>query len=148
MFNIKLCHPDAIIPDKAYDGDAGYDLYACEDIKILPNKRYFVPVGIKTEFPANYVCLIKDRSSTTKNYFCVAGVIDSGFRGSWLVQIIGRKKYAIKKGEKIAQFLVLPCWNGKLNIVDEVSDSERGNKKLGSSGKHRRKKYDRQNNTK
>ena len=132
---IKLNHPQAKMPDKAYAGDAGFDLYACEQVVLEKDKRALIPTGIQTEFSKGFVALIRDRSSTPKTHICVAGVIDSGYRGEWFVQVIGRKKHVIKPGDKIAQFLIMPIFDGNLIQVDYLNENtERGRKKLGSSG--------------
>ncbi|MFW6129564.1 MAG: hypothetical protein ACOC56_00180 [Atribacterota bacterium] len=138
---IELSHPNAKMPTVAYKGDAGWDLYSCEDVYIIKNERFFIPIGIKTEFPPGYVCLVRDRGSTTETHFCVAGVIDSGFRGEWLVQVIAREDHLIKVGDKIAQFLILPVYNGlnvcQVNNNKIEENSERGEKMLGSSNEHK-----------
>jgi dUTP pyrophosphatase len=133
FIHVRLNHPLAKLPDRAYSGDAGFDLYSCEYILIEEGKRHLIPIGIQTEFPEGYVCLIRDRSSTPETHICVAGVIDSGYRGDWFVQVIGRKKCLIKPGDKIAQFLILPVFTGNLVQVENLSSSERGAKNLGSS---------------
>lgn len=133
FFNVKLHHPDAKMPTMAYEGDAGWDLYASQKVEMDPWERYLVPTGIKTEFSPDYVALIRDRGSGPKTHIVVAGVIDAGYRGEWFVQVFSTKEWKIFPGDKIAQFLVMPVWSGVMNQVEELSDSERGEKRLGSS---------------
>lgn len=132
-FNVKLIHKDAKMPTKAYEGDAGYDLYASQDVEMMEDRRYLIPLGIKTEFPSGYVALVRDRGSGPKTHFCVAGVIDAGYRGEWFVQVFATKDWNILAGDKIAQVLIIPVWDGIMTQVEELNESERGEKKLGSS---------------
>jgi dUTP pyrophosphatase len=133
VFNVKLYHVGAKMPTIAYEGDAGWDLYASQDVSMKQGERYLIPTGIKTEFTPGYVALIRDRGSGPKTHIVVAGVIDAGYRGEWLVQVFATQTKDIFQGEKIAQFLVMPVWSGEMNIVEELSNSERGEKRLGSS---------------
>ena len=132
-FNVKLVHYEAKMPTVAYEGDAGWDLYASERVWLSKWERHLIPTGIKTEFSPGYVALIRDRGSGPKTHVTVAGVIDAGYRGEWFVQVFGVKDWTIFPGDKIAQFLILPVWTGKMYQVEELNDSERGEKKLGSS---------------
>lgn len=132
-FNVKLDHPNAKMPTIAYSGDAGWDLYASQDLGMMEGERYLIPTGIKTEFSPGYVALVRDRGSGPKTHFVVAGVIDAGYRGEWFVQVFATKDWKISAGDKIAQFLVMPVWSGTMLQVEELSDSERGEKRLGSS---------------
>jgi dUTP pyrophosphatase len=132
-FNVMLDNPDAQLPTIAYEGDAGWDLYASKYVNMIKRERYLIPTGIKTEFSKGYVALVRDRGSGPKTHFVVAGVIDSGYRGEWFVQVFATKDHIIYPGDKIAQFLVMPVWSGVMNQVIELGDSERGEKRLGSS---------------
>lgn len=131
--NIKLIHPEAKMPTIAYEGDAGYDLYASEKLVMKKGKRCFIKTGISTEFPKGYVCVIKDRGSGPKTHITCAGVIDSGYRGEWLVQIVPQKDWTILSGDKVAQFLAVRVHTRNPKQVMFLSNSERGDKKLGSS---------------
>jgi dUTP pyrophosphatase len=137
-FHVELVHPKAKMPTRAYSGDAGLDLYSVETAVLWPGKQAKIGVGIKTEFPEGYYAQIFDRGSmAAKGLVTIAGVIDAGYRGEWLVQVInlGEKVITIKEGEKFAQVVILPVWSGQPYKVDYVNESERGEGKLGSSGK-------------
>jgi dUTP pyrophosphatase len=81
---------EAIIPSK-WDEDAGYDIYGCwadENIVIQPHETLLLPAGIASAFPSSYVMILKERGSTG----CIgisqrSGVIDSGYRGEWMVPV-------------------------------------------------------------
>lgn len=153
---------DAKIPTKRVE-DAGYDIYASfkeEEMIIMPHETRMIPTGIKSAFSSDYVAVLKERGSTgTKGIGQRCGVIDSGFRGQWLVPltnhndkplVITKKKEAINSGatkdlilypytKAIAQILFLPVPVMDTQDVDEDTinsvESERGNGKLGSSNK-------------
>lgn len=82
--------PEAIIPTKRLE-DGGYDVYACFDDDLLiipPHKTVIVPTGIASAFNHNFVALLAERGSTgTKGIGQRSGVIDSGYRGEWMVPI-------------------------------------------------------------
>lgn len=83
-------HPDAKIPYKEIE-DAGYDIYAAFDedyIEIKPHETVMIPTGLCSAFSSEYVMILKERGSTgTKGIGQRSGVIDSGYRGQWLVPI-------------------------------------------------------------
>lgn len=80
----------AIIPSKR-DEDAGFDIFPCFDedfILIKPNTTVKIPTGICSAFDKDYVCIMKERGSTgSKGIGQRSGVVDSGYRGEWLVPI-------------------------------------------------------------
>lgn len=85
LIPIEFCHEDAKMPTYAHVTDAGMDIYALEDIDILPGETKLIPTGIKMAIPNGYAMLIHPRSGTslkTKLRICNSiGLIDSGYRG-------------------------------------------------------------------
>jgi len=77
---IKRLSKDALLPQKKYPNDAGYDLYANGDYWLAPKEELIIPLGIAIEIPDGYVGIIKEKSGI-ENLIVGAGVIDSGFRG-------------------------------------------------------------------
>ena len=135
---IKLESSDATVPTKGYEGDAGFDVRAVEDVKSLAHKQCEVNCGIKIAIPKGYFGLILTRSSYGKQQIQVHhGVIDSGYRGliSVLVYNLSNKTFKINKGDKIAQLVILPVPNMKFKKVVELPNSKRGEKGFGSTGK-------------
>jgi len=135
---IKLDDSNAVVPTKGYEGDAGFDLRAIEDVTILPHKQCEVNCGIKIAIPKGYFGLILTRSSYGKQQIQVHhGVIDSGYRGliSVFIYNLSDKPFSIKKGDKIAQLVILPVPNMKFKKVVELPNSKRGEKGFGSTGK-------------
>lgn len=144
---IKKVSDDAVLPTKAYQYDAGIDLYSCEDKTIKAGDLSLINTGIAMEIPAGYVGLIWDRSSVgSKGVHRFAGVIDSGYRGEIKVCMhnsshgrgwwpYDHTKYKIKSGDKIAQIIIHKIPEITLTEVDELSESNRGKLGFGSSDK-------------
>ena len=151
----------AHIPKKR-DEDAGYDIYPCFDepyMRIEPHTTVIIPSGILSSFPKEYVAILKERGSTgTRGIGQRAGVIDSGYRGEWLISttnhnelplIIAKKEYLAENEfpdcliypyeKAICQAVFVPL--AQLEAVEVSPDeilaiaSDRGTGKLGSSGK-------------
>ncbi len=142
---VKKLHPDAKIPTRAYNGDLGFDLYALEDTTLpAVNENGGLPVtlvrtGIAVELPRGWGAFIKDRSSMAvkKRIHTVAGVIDNGYRGEVKVAVVNLsgKIVTIKKGERFAQLVPVPLYDGIAIEVEELTDTERGEGGFGSSDK-------------
>ncbi len=135
---VKLLHPLAQPPSRAKAGDAGFDLSTVEGIALQPGRRHVCPLGFATEFPASWVGLVRDRSSLGgRGLQCLAGVIDSTYRGEWKVILLNtsNEEISIKAGQRIAQCLFLPVPEVEVTVVDELSDSQRGHGGFGSTGK-------------
>ena len=147
---IKKVHPNAVLPTYAKDGDAGMDLTA--------TSKYFdeygnicYGVGLAFEIPKGYVGLIFPRSSICKNQLLLSnavGVVDSGYRGEISVRFkpsiaLDNDKYAVTEriypvyniGERVAQIIVMPYPQIQFELVEELSQTERGEDGYGSSGK-------------
>ena len=132
---VKLLHPEARLPTRAYPGDLGYDLYALKRVILEPLRPTAVPTGIAVEFPEGWGAFIKDRSSMAlKGVHTLAGVIDSGYRGEIRVVMVAlRGRVVIEAGQKIAQ--MVPVKVVEWDVVEgELSDSEREGRGFGSSG--------------
>jgi deoxyuridine 5'-triphosphate nucleotidohydrolase len=135
---IKKLHDYAIVPTKAYNGDAGYDLYAVEPLYLKPGETGGVSTGIAMELPEGYHAFIWGRSSMGKKGFDVyGGVIDNSYRGELIVQLhSSRSDYTqINKGDKVAQLIIQKVPHFPIDVVNQLSDSDRGEKGFGSSGK-------------
>lgn len=127
---IKRLSKDALLPTKKYPNDAGYDLYASVDCWIAPEEELIVPLGFAIEIPEGYFGLIKEKSGI-KDLMVGAGVIDSNYRGEVKVKLrnLSSKYYfAMAFWNKIAQLLILPCPAFEIEEVEELSETERGEK--------------------
>jgi len=128
--NFKFLCADAKLPDRSGDsGNAGCELCCVEDIVFKPNSEMLVRTGLACEFPQGYVMIIKDKSGRRwkSKLQTGAGVIDSGYRDEIMVVLrnIGDKDVLLKKGERIAQFIIVPVWDGlpkQVDVLDMSSD--------------------------
>jgi len=127
------------IPSYAYKGDAGLDLYSNEEKILIPNYRTEIKTGIAIEIPKDYVGLVWDKGSLPLKHGIktMGGVFDSGFRGEYKIILVNlsSKPFEIKKGMKIAQLLIQKVEHSKIIEAKKLSPTERGEKRLGSSGK-------------
>ncbi|MBI4919937.1 dUTP diphosphatase [Candidatus Azambacteria bacterium] len=138
ILKIQKIDSNASAPNYATKGDAGLDFYSAEDIVLKPGQRQAVNTGIKMEIPAGYVGLVWDKSGLAlKNGIkTMAGVVDAGYRGEIKIVLInfGNEDFIVKKGFKIAQMLIQKIEEPTIEIVEELSDSERSENGFGSTG--------------
>ena len=127
----------AVMPCLAHAADAGYDLFSREDVTILPNSRALIDTGVHIAIPEGYEGHIRSRSSVMVKKGCLTdGTIDSGYTGSIGVILfnLSGELVEIKKGEKIAQIVIERVYTPKLEQVDELEATERGDSGFGSTG--------------
>ncbi|HTV07269.1 MAG TPA: hypothetical protein VME86_18000 [Acidobacteriaceae bacterium] len=164
MLRVKLLHPEARVPTVVHAGsDLGFDLYSIEDIVLEPGIPTKIRTGIAIEGPPGWGFILGDRSSmAAKGVTYAGGRIDAGYRGEILVCLINvnQPRYSLRairndqgcitdvslertdvsvpiyKGDKIAQISPFQA-NTHLSVAvsDELSDSSRGAKGFGSSGR-------------
>lgn len=136
---VKRLKPDAVLPTYAHPGDVGMDLYSLEEYTLKPGERKVFDLGFAIEFDIGYAAIVKDKSSLPKNggIHTMGGVYDAGYRGEYNAQLInlGQEPYKIEKGNKIAQLIIYPVVIAELEETDELSGSERGGGRFGSTGK-------------
>lgn len=142
QIKVKKLHPDAKLPTKVYEGDLGYDLYAYDpkiDSHIVIDKYLQkIPTGIAIELPEGYGAVIKDKSSLAKyGLKILGGVIDNGYKGEIIVFIFNTFHYPYKfnRGDKIAQLILIPLVNFPVVEVSQLTETLRGDKGFGSSGR-------------
>lgn len=130
-------HPDAKTPTRAHESDAGNDLYALEDFTIYAGETLLVKTGIAVALPEHAYGQISGRSSLAKNgIFVTGGVIDSSYRGAISVILnscAGNVMMHYKKGDKIAQLIVLPILEVTWKEVETLDTTVRGSNGFGSS---------------
>tara|TARA_R110000851_G_scaffold230477_1_gene383215 strand:+ start:71 stop:490 length:420 start_codon:yes stop_codon:yes gene_type:complete len=138
MLPIKRLTRTATTPTKANESDAGFDLYADENIILKTGETSLVSTGVSMAIPVGNVGLIWDRSSMgVKGIHRFAGVIDSGYRGEVKVCLHNASKddYRIECGNRIAQILIQSITQIELKEVTDLDNTERGGEGFGSSGK-------------
>ena len=134
---IRKLDASAILPDRAYEHDAGLDLYCLGKFELLSGETKPISTGVAMEIPQGYVGLVRDRSSLGKRGITVlAGVVDSGYRGEIAVVLhnLSIERHSFEAGAKIAQMLLLPVSTMAVVEVEELASSERGGRGFGSSG--------------
>ena len=144
VLKIKKLRDDAKIPFRATDGSAGMDLYACIDeaVEIRQQEIRVMPRGFAIELEsADYVAYIYARSGLAiKNGIAPAncvGVIDSDYRGEICVGLLNQteKAFTVNPEERIAQMVISPVILPTIEVVDELSNTQRGAGGFGSTGK-------------
>jgi len=137
---IQRLRPDAVLPGRAYSGDAGLDLSSCERVELAPGERALVPTGLAVAIPEGYAGFVQPRSGlATKHGISIVntpGLVDSGYRGELLVNLVNtdkREAFVVEPGMRIAQLVILPVPELDLVEVDELPESERGVRGFGSS---------------
>ena len=138
---VKKVRDDAVVPARAYAGDAGMDLTACERVELAPGARALVPTGLAVAIPDGYAGYVQPRSGLAAKHGIsivnTPGLVDSGYRGELLVNLVNHddeRAFVIEPGMRIAQLVILQVPPVELVEVDELPDSERGADGFGSSG--------------
>ncbi len=139
QLKVKKLSREAKLPQYVKPGDAGMDLFALEETILAPGQFVGVATGIAMEIPEGYVGLIWDKSglSIKHGLKTLGGVVDAGFRGEVKVGIInlGSEEYKIEKGHKVAQMLIQKVEHMEIEESESLSETDRGEKGFGSSGK-------------
>ena len=150
----KKIHPDAKLPVKAHASDAGMDVYAVEDTTLSPFVPTLVKTGLVPCIPEGYEIQVRPRSGLAlKQGITVLnspGTVDSGYKGEigvilmWMPMSYIRQEddrfdmgYVVKKGDRIAQFVVAPVLECETCEVEDVGESDRskaGHDGFGSTG--------------
>ena len=121
---MKVVSTGGKLPTRKHDSDAGLDLYAAEDVTLLPLEPATVRTGIKIKLPDNTFGLLKPKSRHT--FHIGAGVIDLGYTGEIKVRILPFEYQKIKAGEPIAQLIVLPYVCVGIDQADQLEETPRG----------------------
>ena len=135
---VKRLLPEAILPRRAHEDDAGYDLFAAEGAIILPWKRVPVNTGISISIPNGTYARIAPRSglAVKHNIDIGAGVVDRSYRGPLLVVLInnGTQDFTVNPGDRIAQLILEKISNPSVEEVEALNDTSRGTSGFGSTG--------------
>ena len=142
---IKKLEESAVIPTRATDLDAGYDLYAIKDGVVPAGGRKVVGTGIaiaipqgKNVFAPSYYGRIAPRSglAVKRGIDVLAGVVDAGYRGEVgvVLQNLSDEDFPYKKGDRIAQLILEQCNTIGWVELEELEDSTRSDAGYGSTG--------------
>lgn len=137
---IRRLRDDAVVPSRAYAGDAGLDLAACEYVELAAGERATVGTGLAVAIPEGYAGFVQPRSGLAAKHGITIvnspGLIDSGYRGELKVTLLNtdpRESFVVEVGMRIAQLVLLEVPGVEPIEVDELPDSERGVRGFGSS---------------
>jgi dUTP pyrophosphatase len=137
---IRRLRPEALVPERAYSGDAGVDLASCERIELAPGRRATVGTGLAVAIPDGFAGFVQPRSGLAARHGITIvnapGLIDSGYRGEVRVVLLNtdlRETFVVEQGMRIAQLVVVALPEVDLLEVDELPAAERGVRGFGSS---------------
>jgi dUTP pyrophosphatase len=138
---VQRLDPTLPLPTYAYPGDAGLDLRAAKDCVLEPCKRALIPTGLRLAIPEGYAGFVQPRSGTAArqglSLVNTPGLIDSQYRGEIVVIAINldtEQAIDIRKGDRVAQLVILPIPCVTLAEVDTLDETERSERGFGSSG--------------
>jgi dUTP pyrophosphatase len=138
--SIQRLREDAVVPTRAYDGDAGLDLAACERVELMPGERATVGTGLAVAIPDGYAGFVQPRSGLASRHGITIvntpGLVDSGYRGELKVILLNtdaHEAFVVEPGMRVAQLVVMQVPGIDPVEVDELPESERGVRGFGSS---------------
>jgi dUTP pyrophosphatase len=139
---IRRLRPDAVLPSRAYPGDAGLDLVACDPVVVDPGERVVVGTGLAVAIPPGHAGLVVPRSGLAARHGLSVvngpGLIDEGYRGEIKVILLNTDRQhsvTIAAGDRVAQLVVVAVAALEAVEVEALDDAERGGDGLGSSGR-------------
>jgi dUTP pyrophosphatase len=141
QLRVRRLDSSARLPTRAYDGDAGLDLYALEAVTLDPGERASVRTGIAVEISPGYAGLVLPRSGLAARHGIALvnapGLIDAGYRGEVRVLLLNTDRsapFVLAEGERIAQLVLVRVETPEVAEVPKLALSERGSGGFGSSG--------------
>ena len=147
VVKFKKLNKDAIIPDYAHKGDAGMDLYSIQDDIIEPLTWKLIPTGLACELPEGTEGQVRSKSGIAlKNGVFVLntpGTVDENYRGEIgvvLYNLNTKEPFVIKKGQKIAQYVINAIEYVDTIEVEQLDSTDRGEGGFGSTGLGKNKK--------
>lgn len=138
---VRLLSPAARLPERAYEHDAAYDLYAAEEATLGPLERAVVGTGVVLGLPSHLAALTLPRSGLAARHGIsivnAPGLIDPGYRGEVRIILLNTDRehaFRVAAGDRIAQLLFLPLTAVSVFQTDSLDDTHRGERGFGSSG--------------
>lgn len=133
--------PELPMPAYATELAAGLDLIAAHPLQLLPQSWAAVGTGLELELPAGFEAQVRPRSGLAMKHGVTVlnapGTIDADYRGEIRVLLInhGRDPYAIAPGDRIAQLVIAPVTHARIEVVAELSTTNRGRGGFGHTGR-------------
>ena len=142
LVQIKKLNSKANIPQYMTALAAGMDICACveNDQVIKPGERALVPTGLAFAIPEGFEVQVRPRSGLAiKHGISLVnspGTIDADYRGEVAIIIInhGQKDFTIQHGDRVAQIVVAPVCQAQIQVVSELSETDRGKGGFGHTG--------------
>jgi dUTP pyrophosphatase len=138
---VRRLHPDARLPTRAHDDDAGLDLCALEAATLMPGARATVGTGIAIELAPGHAGLVLPRSGLAARHGVAIvnapGLIDAGYRGELKVLLLNTDRaqpFEIAPGDRIAQLVIVAVATPLVVEADALAATLRGEGGFGSSG--------------
>ncbi len=142
QLRVQRLDPAALLPARAHDDDAGYDLYALERATLAPGARAMVRTGIAIELPRGHAGLVLPRSGLAARHGIALvnapGLIDAGYRGEISVLLLNTDREAafeVAAGDRIAQLVVVAVATPAVVEAETLAATLRGEGGFGSSGR-------------
>ncbi|MDY6052061.1 MAG: dUTP diphosphatase [Rothia sp. (in: high G+C Gram-positive bacteria)] len=139
--DIKMLDEGLEPPAYAQPGDAGADLRSRLTLTLAPGERALVPTGVAIALPEGYVGLVHPRSGLAAKHGITIvnapGTVDSGYRGELMVSLLNTDRsqpFTIERGDRIAQLVIQRFESAIFNVVESLSETERGSAGFGSTG--------------
>jgi dUTP pyrophosphatase len=138
---VQRLREDAVVPERAYEGDAGLDLASCERVDIAPGERAVVGTGIAVAIPDGHAGFVVPRSGLAARHGIgivnAPGLVDSGYRGEVRVVLVNHdpsETFTVEPGMRIAQLVLVPVAEVEPVRVEALPETQRGTAGFGSSG--------------
>lgn len=138
---VRLLDARAVLPRRAHESDAGYDLCALEEHVLAPGARAMVRTGIAIALPAGHAGLVLPRSGLAARHGIALvnapGLIDEGYRGEVKVLLLNtdrEQEFAIAPGDRIAQLVLIRVSVPDAVALEALDETTRGDAGFGSTG--------------
>jgi len=142
MVDVKIkLQEGAVVPSYGTTGSAGCDVSSLEGLTLPPGERHLVTTGVSLEMPEGWECQIRPRSGLAYKHGLTVlnspSTIDSDYRGEIRVLLFNSsdRPYVVQRGERIAQLVFAPVARATFEVVDRLSETERGSDGFGSTGR-------------
>lgn len=135
--------PDAVVPQYMTEHAAGMDLVAALDspVELAPGERRAIGTGLAMAIPAGFEGQVRPRSGLAIKHGVTVvnapGTIDADYRGEAMVLLInlGRERFVVESGQRIAQLVIAPVVRADVAVADELPATARGAGGFGSTGR-------------
>lgn len=140
QLKVKRLSEQARLPEYAHEGDAGLDLYSSMETVIEPGESALISTGLSIQLPLYTEAQIRPRSGLALKHQVTVlntpGTIDEGYRGEIGIILInhGKLPFEVTVGMKIAQMVIKPILQVRVDEVESLDASVRGEKGFGSTG--------------